>query len=234
MLNNIQHFVFILYEKRVLIVQPLHRSVRKEMQSWFEMKETHSSHCRSRVSLTRSLKHPREYMLSNTSGSSSVRDKIRLTHTRLGGGCSGQGSLRPPLLETHTREGAREHAAMGNAAMHGHRIKHIMMSRGCKWVFHPTTSLLTDTRRVSGWPLAVRGDRADGAIISSSLLWTRWPKSCVVQTVHTLYIFTCASYGVSLEHRTTWTGGVFFNNTVKHQCKQTILEQGHLRTLTMQ
>lgn len=100
---------------------------------WLEVKETHSSHCRSRVSLTRSLKHPKEYMLSNTSGSSSVRDKIRLTHTRLGGGCSGHGSLRPPLLETHTREGAHEHTAMSNAAT-THRIKHITMSRGCNYL----------------------------------------------------------------------------------------------------
>lgn len=66
-------------------------------------KNAYSSHCKSRVSLTRSRKQPSECMLSNTSGSSSVRDKIRLTHTRLGGGCSGHGSLRPPLGATHTR-----------------------------------------------------------------------------------------------------------------------------------
>lgn len=59
---------------------------------------THSSLVRSFVSLTRSLKHPREYMLSRTSGSRSVREKILFKHTRRGGGCSGQGSLRPPLL----------------------------------------------------------------------------------------------------------------------------------------
>lgn len=62
----------------------------------------HSSHCRSWVSLTRSRKQPRECMLSNTSGSSSVRERILLTHTRLGGGCSGHGSLRPDLTHTHT------------------------------------------------------------------------------------------------------------------------------------
>lgn len=67
------------------------------------LKKTYSSHCKSRVSLTLSLKQPSEYMLSNTSGSSSVRDKIRLTHTLLGGGCSGHGSLRPPLGHTHAR-----------------------------------------------------------------------------------------------------------------------------------
>lgn len=59
---------------------------------------THSSLVRSFVSLTRSLKHPREYMLSRTSGSRSVMEKILFKHTRRGGGCSGQGSLRPPLL----------------------------------------------------------------------------------------------------------------------------------------
>lgn len=59
---------------------------------------THSSRVRSFVSLTRSLKHPREYMLSRTSGSRSVMEKILFKHTRRGGGCSGQGSLRPPLL----------------------------------------------------------------------------------------------------------------------------------------
>lgn len=64
---------------------------------------THSSLVRSCVSLTRSLKHPKEYMLSRTSGSSSVRDTILFTHTRRGGGCSGQGSLRPPLIEKRQR-----------------------------------------------------------------------------------------------------------------------------------
>lgn len=59
---------------------------------------THSSLVRSFVSLTRSLKHPKEYMLSRTSGSRSVMEKILFKHTRRGGGCSGQGSLRPPLL----------------------------------------------------------------------------------------------------------------------------------------
>lgn len=58
---------------------------------------THSSLVRSCVSFTRSLKHPKEYMLSRTSGSSSVKDRILFTHTRRGGGCSGQGSLRPLL-----------------------------------------------------------------------------------------------------------------------------------------
>lgn len=66
-----------------------------------ELKNAYSSHCKSRVSLTRSRKQPSECMLSNTSGSSSVRDEILLTHTRLGGGCSGHGSLRPPLGATH-------------------------------------------------------------------------------------------------------------------------------------
>lgn len=50
------------------------------------------------MSFTRSLKHPNEYMLSKTSGSSSVRDRILFRQTRRGGGCSGQGSLRPPLM----------------------------------------------------------------------------------------------------------------------------------------
>lgn len=40
--------------------------------------------------------------------------------------------------------------------------------------------ILTDTRRVSGWSLAVRGDRADGAISFCSLLTARWPQSCTV------------------------------------------------------
>lgn len=64
----------------------------------FNRKCTHSSLVRSCVSFTRSLKHPNEYMLSKTSGSSSVRDRILFRHTRRGGGCSGQGSLRPPLM----------------------------------------------------------------------------------------------------------------------------------------
>lgn len=114
------------------------------------MQETHSSHCRSRVSLTRSLKHPKEYMLSNTSGSSSVRDKIRLTHTRLGGGCSGQGSLRPPLLETHTREGAHEHTATSKAAT-TRRIKHITMSRDWKWVCVSSKCLSTYRYQACFW-----------------------------------------------------------------------------------
>lgn len=59
---------------------------------------THSSLVRSCVSFTRSLKHPNEYMLSKTSGSNSVRDRILFKHTRRGGGCSGHGSLRPPLM----------------------------------------------------------------------------------------------------------------------------------------
>lgn len=63
---------------------------------------THSSHCRSWASLTRSLKQPREYMLSSTSGSSSVRDMIRPMLTRLGGGSSRHGSLRPALHHTQT------------------------------------------------------------------------------------------------------------------------------------
>lgn len=80
-------------------------------------KKTYSSHCKSRVSLTRSLKQPSECMLSNTSGSSSVRDKIRLTHTRLGGGCSGHGSLRPPLGATHTHTHNETHPS-DTAMMH--------------------------------------------------------------------------------------------------------------------
>lgn len=62
---------------------------------------THSSLLRSCVSLTRSLKQPKECMLSSTSGSSSAKDRILFTHTRRGGGCSGQGSLRPPLTGKH-------------------------------------------------------------------------------------------------------------------------------------
>lgn len=65
---------------------------------------THSSLVRSFVSLTRSLKHPKEYMLSRTSGSRSVMEKILFKHTRRGGGCSGQGSLRPLLLERPRRQ----------------------------------------------------------------------------------------------------------------------------------
>lgn len=38
--------------------------------------------------------------------------------------------------------------------------------------------ILTDTRRVSGWYLAVRGDRADGAISFYSLLTAIWPQCC--------------------------------------------------------
>lgn len=49
--------------------------------------------------------------------------------------------------------------------------------------------ILTDTRHVSGWPLAVRGDRADGTIIFYNLLRSRWPQSCAVQTLHTRYFF---------------------------------------------
>lgn len=128
--SNIQLFLFKQYRKFVLVILPLLQSMCESVPSWFEMK-TYSSHCRSRVSLTRSLKHPKEYMLSNTSGSSSVRDKIRLTHTRLGGGCSGQGSLRPPLLETHTRESVLEHTATRNAGT-TRWTKHITISQGCK------------------------------------------------------------------------------------------------------
>jgi len=66
--------------------------------------QTHSSHCRSLVSLTRSLKQPKECMLSRTSGSRSVRDRILFTHTRLGGGCSGHGSFLPPLRQKDTQQ----------------------------------------------------------------------------------------------------------------------------------
>lgn len=96
---------------------------------------TYSSHCKSRVSLTRSLKHPSEYMLSSTSGSSSVRDRMRLTHTRLGGGCSGHGSLRPPLWtrahgDTYWNQIIMEHPVP--TAKKCYRNTHIY--QGCFWM----------------------------------------------------------------------------------------------------
>lgn len=74
-----------------------HKRIDLKMLRWVGF--THSSLVRSRVSLTRSRKHPKEYMLSKTSGSRSVSDSTLVTHTRRGGGCSGHGSLRPLLME---------------------------------------------------------------------------------------------------------------------------------------
>lgn len=142
---------------------------------FYSQSQTYSSHCKSRVSLTLSRKQPSECMLSNTSGSSSVSDEIRLTHTRLGGGCSGHGSLRPPLKATHT---------------HTHRETRgtdVMMLHSAIQDAE-TERILTDTRHVSGWPLAVRGDREDGVISWCSLLAARWPQRSAVQTVCTTYI----------------------------------------------
>lgn len=51
--------------------------------------------------------------------------------------------------------------------------------------------ILTDTRHVSGWPLAVRGDRADGAISFYSLFRARWLQSCAVLTVPSDSIVMC-------------------------------------------
>lgn len=82
---------------------------------------THSSLVRSCVSLTRSLKHPKEYMLSRTSGSRSVKDRILFTHTRRGGGCSGQGSLRPLLI--------REKSVCGVSTCNSKHWKHLKSLR---------------------------------------------------------------------------------------------------------
>lgn len=57
---------------------------------------THSSDSRSLVSFSLSLKQPREFMLSSTSGSISSDARVR-TATFLGTGCSGSGSFFPPL-----------------------------------------------------------------------------------------------------------------------------------------
>lgn len=132
--------------------------------------KTHSSHCKSRVSLTLSLKQPSEYMLSNTSGSSSVRDKIRLTHTRLGGGCSGHGSLRPPLEHTHMQEITR---VINILTIIIEIVHESLVWRG--------KHLLTDTRHVSGWPLAVRGD--------TDALYAWWLQSPVFN-VHKTALFS--------------------------------------------
>lgn len=57
-------------------------------------------------------------------------------------------------------------------------IKSVFYSAVYKYVRNER--ILTDTRRVSGWPLAVRGDRADGAISFYSLLTARWPQCCAL------------------------------------------------------
>lgn len=90
--------IFIFPVVRSAVVEHSNADVCSECKR-FNGECTHSSLVRSCVSFTRSLKHPSEYMLSKTSGSSSVRDRILFRHTRRGGGCSGQGSLRPPLME---------------------------------------------------------------------------------------------------------------------------------------
>lgn len=76
---------------------------REEHGHTDEQTHTYSSHCRLRVSFPRSLKQPRECMLSSTSGSSSVKYRMRPIHTLLGGGCSGHGSLQPDLRQTNTQ-----------------------------------------------------------------------------------------------------------------------------------
>lgn len=58
---------------------------------------THSSDSRSLVSLSLSLKQPRECMLSRTSGSISSAAASVLMATFLGTGCSGSGSFFPAL-----------------------------------------------------------------------------------------------------------------------------------------
>lgn len=58
---------------------------------------THSSDSRSLVSLSLSLKQPRECMLSRTSGSISSAEASVLMATFLGTGCSGSGSFFPAL-----------------------------------------------------------------------------------------------------------------------------------------
>lgn len=96
---------------------------------------THSSLVRSCVSLTRSLKHPREYMLSNTSGSSSVRERILFKHTRRGGGCSGQGSLRPLLIgKSQFMQFVYATTNINNDSKHLHEIKHQTRLHGVVWI----------------------------------------------------------------------------------------------------
>lgn len=60
---------------------------------------THSSDSRSLVSLSLSLKQPRECMLSRTSGSISSAAASILMATFLGTGCSGSGSFFPALQQ---------------------------------------------------------------------------------------------------------------------------------------
>lgn len=62
--------------------------------------ETHSSDSRSLVSLSLSLKQPRECILSKTSGSISSATASILMATFLGMGCSGSGSFFPALKHT--------------------------------------------------------------------------------------------------------------------------------------
>lgn len=64
---------------------------------WFCFCFTHSSVSRSFSSLFLSLKHPREFMLSRTSGSMASTDGSLRMPTFLGTGCSGSGSFFPPL-----------------------------------------------------------------------------------------------------------------------------------------
>lgn len=150
--------------------QPFQADARNHKRVWKLKEMTYSSHCKSRVSLTLSRKQPSECMLSSTSGSSSVRDKIRLTQTRLGGGCSGHGSLRPPLVGVKQNEAHRNDTDVLYMIKYNHFSSHVWENE----------CILTDTRNVSGWPLAIRGDRADGAISVYSLLTARWPQSCAV------------------------------------------------------
>lgn len=150
--------------------QPFQADTRNHNRVWKLREITYSSHCKSRVSLTLSRKQPSECMLSSTSGSSSVRDKIRLTQTRLGGGCSGHGSLRPPLVGVKQNEAHRNDTDVLYMIKSDHFSSHVWENE----------RILTDTRNVSGWPLAVGGDRADGAISVYSLLTARWPQSCAV------------------------------------------------------
>lgn len=64
---------------------------------------THSSDSRSLVSLSLSLKQPRECMLSRTSGSISSAEASILMATFLGTGCSGSGSFFPALQHKRTQ-----------------------------------------------------------------------------------------------------------------------------------
>ena len=111
-------------------------------------------------------------------------------------GCSGHGSLRPPLGAAHTRDETR----MSDRYNVHYSVWCNIAVNKCFIQVCKSEHILTDTRHVSGWPLAVRGDRADGVISFSSLFRARWLQSCAVQTVRTRQYFL----RVEMTHHWFW------------------------------